>query len=633
MRDLFTIDTTPMLPSDMLAVLKRDNYSLDDYLASSIYANSSPEYIKNQKSRYISTLEMHSQLVGERPTYLLRAPGRLNAFLEYLDMCAGDHMSTTIDGDIVVAFSPRDDDIVRLANWNPLFKTSEFSITAESRRFRNAPWSGDLVSDLPDNWDNRTRIYPYYGRTQGDWVNYVLCPYLRIAWDFPDVVLRGGEMTFGPSTAPFRAGASSSSAVVVLSMLCIYLSNRERLPFFTIRDVCKLLGEAEWYVGTHGGANDQTTILLNQPNGVLYNRHSKPVLDSTPLPYLRGVRVVLANSLWEANKALGANHVFNLRKGWMDLGNDLMTIIIGAVKSYLSSSDTLVDDTQTKESLVRSGWLTGLLEERFGFVPAVYPRLLESNIRLWHAIFENYRKFGSLVEDLLGIPDDAIIELTSLLPEEIMPEEAGRLLGKNMQAIERDYTLPYRHEGGYKVRNAAVFFHKENRIGRSLERLFLEADHLLRSGAITEDSSTYDEYRVWVGQLIEQLQDTLRDDFQVSNGQLDMLLDIARRGPGYLGGKLTGAGSGGCVSVMVRAGFEDEFCRYLDEEYYGRAENFLHYRAVLEKLESNSRSGSPEHQAAQEMKLNLENALRQITKQRRVVTFSRGACAIDLSKF
>lgn len=633
MRELFTIDVTPMLPSEMLAVLKRDSSALDNYLANSIYANPSPEYVKNQKSRYISTLEMHYKLVGERPTYLLRAPGRLNAFLEYLDMCAGDHMSTTIDGDILVAFSPRDDDIVRLANSNPLFRAAEFSVSGEIRRFRNAPWSGDLVGDSPDNWDNRTRVYPYYGRARGDWVNYVLCPYLRIAWDFPDVELLGGEMTFGPSTAPFRAGTSSSSAVVVLSMLCIYLSNRDRLPPLTIRDVCKLLGEAEWYVGTHGGANDQTTILLNQPNGVLYNRHSQPVLDSTPLPCLRGVRVVLANSLWEANKTLGANHIFNLRKGWMDLGDDLMTMIIRAVKSYLSSSGRLDNNAETNESLIRSGWLMNLLEKRFGFVPAEYPRLLESNIGLWHAIFTNYCKFGSLVEDLLEIPDDAITELTSLLPEEITPEEAGRLLGKNMQTIERDYTLPYPHEGGYKVRNAAVFFHKENRIGRSLEQLFLEADRRLRSGEITEDSSTYDEYRVRVGQLVEQLQDTLRHDFQVSNSQLDMLLDIARRGPGYLGGKLTGAGSGGCISVMVRAGFEDEFCRYLDKEYYGRSENFSHYRAVLEKLELDSPCGSPEHQAAQEMRSNLENALGRIAEQRRVVTFSRGACAIDFTEF
>ena len=35
-----------------------------------------------------------------------------------------------------------------------------------------------------------------------------------------------------------------------------------------------------------------------------------PLLDSKVLPSLEGVRIVVANSLWEANKTLGANHVF-----------------------------------------------------------------------------------------------------------------------------------------------------------------------------------------------------------------------------------------------------------------------------------------------------------------------------------
>jgi galactokinase len=633
MNDLFTLDAVPMLPSDMLVALRQDNPRLDNYLANDIYVNSKPDYLNQQKERYIATLEMHLKWVGDRPTYLLRAPGRLNAFLEYLDMCAGDHMSTTIDGDILVAFSPSEDDTVRLVNANPLFPSADFSICREVERFKSAPWSGSLVGDLLDNWDNRTRVYPYYGRTQGDWVNYVLSPYLRMAWELPDILFRGGYVTFGPSTAPFRAGTSSSSAVVVLSMLCLYLANRDHLPPFTIPEICRLLGEAEWYVGTHGGANDQTTILLSQPNGVLYNRHSQPVLSSTTLPCLKGIRVVLANSLWEANKALGANHVFNLRKGWMDLGDHLMVMIIDSVRNYLSSVGSLLGENFYSEKRLKPGWLANLLQERFGFVVKTVPRLLESDVSLWGAISANYNKFGSLVEDLLGIPDSAIAELINLLPEEISPEVAGRLLKKDLCAMERDYTLPYPHEGGYKVRNAAIFFYKENQIGRTLERIFLEADNRLKSSEITESSPAYDEYRVYLGRLVEQLQDTLRDDFQVSNSQLDMLLDIARRGPGYLGGKLTGAGSGGCVSIIVREGYEDAFCQYLDSEYYGKLENFSQYVEVLNKLESDSPPGSPEHKAALEMKSNLENALANVQNQRRPVTFSRGACAVRLDLF
>lgn len=614
----FILHSIPMMPRDMLSALEQVNNALDNYLATGIYVNQSPDFLESQKKRYISTLKAHAERVGDRPTYLLRAPGRLNAFLEYLDMCAGDHMSTTIDGDIVVAVSPREDDIVSCANSNPLFPSGEFSISGESDLFHSAPWDGDLA----DTWDNRTRVHPFHGRTRGDWMNYVRCPFLRAAWELPGTSLRGVDMTFGPSSAPFRAGTSSSSAVVVLGFLSLYLANRDRLPGWSIQDICRLLGEAEWYVGTHGGANDQTTILRSQPNGVLYNRHSRPVLDSTPLPCLRGVKVVLANSLWEANKALGANYTFNLRKGWMDLGDDVLTLIIRSAADYLADG-----------GVTHQGWLTNLLRKRFGFSPDRSPERLESDASLWETISARYHRFGSLVEDLLGVPDAAIEELISLLPETISPEDASRLLGKEMSVVERDYTLPKPPDEGYRIRSAAIFFHMENRIGRALERIFLEADGMLVSGRMSEDSPEYDAYRIEVGRLLDRLQDTLRDDFQVSNSQLDLLLDIARRGPGYLGGKLTGAGSGGCVSILVREGQEEDFCRYLDREYYGKPEHFDHYRAVLGELERSSSEGSAEHRTVREMRANLENALNDIPDQRRAITFSRGACIIELDRF
>jgi len=615
----FFLPGEAMPPLEAARLLESGSPELDRYLGEQIYVNLDLQYVARQRQRLAETVRLHAERVGDRPTYLLRAPGRLNAFLEYLDMCAGDHMSTTIDGDIPVAVSLRDDDTVTAANANPLFPLGEFSISEELAAFASAPWTGPAAAGLEDNWDNRTRLFPFYRRPQGDWLNYVRCSFLRVAWQAPALELRGVDLTFGPATAPFRAGTSSSSAIVVLAFLALHLANRDLLPKWDVHQICKLLGEAEWYVGTHGGANDQTTILRNMPNGVLYNRHSLPRLDSTPLPFLRGVRVVLANSLWEVNKALSANEKFNLRKGWMDLGNDLMKLIIESVRS-----------AQREGKAAGEGWLPRLLDGNFGLKPGRPPALLESDARLWETIEERYARFGSLDERLLGIPSDAIQELASLLPEKIVPQDAGRLLGKDRTALERDYTLPSPEEDGYRVRAAALFFHKENFIGRALERLFLEADARLTSGELSEGCAEYDAYRIEVGRLVEQLQDTLRDDFQVSNSQLDLLLDIARRGPGYLGGKLTGAGSGGCASILVRQGQEDAFCRFLDRQYYGKPKHFELYRHTLDALERDSAPGTPERAAALEMRRNLDTALAAIPDQRRVVTFSRGACAIEL---
>jgi len=608
----------PMPPLEITRILESGGAAVDRYLGTEVYANPNPEYLAHQRTRLAETARLHADRVGDRPTYLLRAPGRLNAFLEYLDMCAGDHMSATIDGDIPVAVSPRDDDVLTIANVNPLFPAEEMSLGEEFKRFSEEVLAKH-ARGMQNTWDNRTLVLPHFGRPKGQWSNYILSSYLRAMWELPNTTMRGADLTFGRATAPFRAGTSSSSAVVVLSFLAMYLSNQDCLPKWDLPEMCRLLGEAEWYVGTHGGANDQTTILRNGPNTVLYNRHSRTPLDSTPLPFLKGVHVVLANSLWEVNKSLTGNQSFNMRKGWIEIGDQLMRLIIGAV-----------NEAQRKGKASGDGWLASLLMKKFGFTPGGPTPLLESHPEMWDKIAAKYHMLGSLDETILDIPSAAIEELILLLPMKITPQEAGRILHKSTETITRLYTKPRRSIGGYHARTTARFFHKENVIGRTLERIFLEADSRLASGKLTEDSPEYDQYRLTVGDLVEQLQHILSFDFRVSNAQLDRLLNIARRGPGHLGGKLTGAGKGGCVSILVRENESEAMCKYLDREYYGKLENFEDYRQILVDALRYYEADSFERMSAAEQLENLDTALASIEEQRRVVTFSRGACALDL---
>ena len=614
------INSEAMLPSEIIRILESGSPEIDRYLGEEIYANSNPEYLAKQRKRLVETVKFHAERVGEKPTYLLRAPGRLNAFLEYLDMCAGDHMSTTIDGDIPVAISPREDDIINAANINPLFPSEQLSIASELDRFKSEPLDAHAPG-MEDNWDNRTRVLPYFGRPKGNWLNYVLSSYLRAMWDTHGDVLRGADLSFGQATAPFRAGTSSSSAIVVLSFLALYITNKDRMPNMAITDVCKLLGEAEWYVGTHGGANDQTTILCNPPNHVLYNRHSRDELVSTTLPFLKGIHVVLANSLWEVNKSLNGNQSFNMRKAWMEIGDSVMLMIIAAVREAISSGKA-----------EGKGWISNVLRKRLKFNFVHELPILESNIEYWDKIEANYKKFGSLDESILGIPNEAIEELISTLPVKLTVDDAAKLLGKSRKTLEKLYERPKREIGGYHARTTARFFHKENVIGRALEKIFLEAESRVESGELLVDSHEYDAYRLKVGEMVDHLQHTLCFDFRVSTSQLDRLLDIARRGPGYLGGKLTGAGKGGCVSILVRESESEAMCKYLDREYYLMPANFEEYRQILEDAQRYFKADDFERMSAEERVRNLEHGLQNIEDQRRVITFSRGVCVLDLRR-
>ncbi len=69
------------------------------------------------------------------------------------------------------------------------------------------------------------------------------------------------------------------------------------------------------------------------------------------------------------------------------------------------------------------------------------------------------------------------------------------------------------------------------------------------------------------GALMDASHKSLRDDYEVSCRELDALVEIARRLPGCLGARMTGAGFGGCTVNLVRADAVDAFVLALREAY------------------------------------------------------------------
>lgn len=61
-----------------------------------------------------------------------------------------------------------------------------------------------------------------------------------------------------------------------------------------------------------------------------------------------------------------------------------------------------------------------------------------------------------------------------------------------------------------------------------------------------------------MGALMSRTHASLRDLYEVSCDELDELVEAATSTEGALGARLTGAGFGGCVVILLRAGAEDE---------------------------------------------------------------------------
>jgi len=64
---------------------------------------------------------------------------------------------------------------------------------------------------------------------------------------------------------------------------------------------------------------------------------------------------------------------------------------------------------------------------------------------------------------------------------------------------------------------------------------------------------------IQLGQLMQASHTSLRDDFEVSCRELDVMVEYALRQEGCFGARMTGGGFGGCAVSIVRAGAADAF--------------------------------------------------------------------------
>jgi len=69
------------------------------------------------------------------------------------------------------------------------------------------------------------------------------------------------------------------------------------------------------------------------------------------------------------------------------------------------------------------------------------------------------------------------------------------------------------------------------------------------------------------GRLMDESHESLRTDFEVSSGALDLMVGIARKQPGCLGARMTGAGFGGCAVALVENPHAEAFISNVTQEY------------------------------------------------------------------
>jgi galactokinase len=85
------------------------------------------------------------------------------------------------------------------------------------------------------------------------------------------------------------------------------------------------------------------------------------------------------------------------------------------------------------------------------------------------------------------------------------------------------------------------------------------------------------------GRLMNESHVSLRDDYEVSCAELDVLVEVAQRVEGVYGARMTGGGFGGAIVVLLRDDRLEALSRALDAAFgarYGRTAPLTHVRAA-----------------------------------------------------
>ncbi|HPD31201.1 MAG TPA: galactokinase family protein [Phycisphaerae bacterium] len=444
---------------------------------------------------------------GKRKIFLVRAPGRLNLMGRHIDHQGGFVHSMALDCEVVMAVSPRQDDVVRLVNADPVaFPARELVIGDWLAALRTPDWLSFVDGQ---------RVRTHLMSTAGDWSNYVLASVLYQQYMHRGRRLCGMDVAVS-GNVPIASGLSSSSAMVVAAMEAIVAVNGIAMSPSEIVPAC---GQAEWFVGSRGGAGDHAAIRLGKAGHVArMGFHPFSLSRYVRLP--SDLAVLVAYSGQHAVKSAGARDRFNERVACYRIGMMLLQ------KKYPR------------------------LAKRLQYVRDLTPA---------YGVFKPHEV-------------DAVLES---LPERISRRQIRARLGQEFEERLARVFASHTDPGQYTIRDVVVFGVSEcerSRLAADLldrkdlpgfgEMVLLSHDGDRVSGSPAAEAATA------AGRKAESLW-RMTGAYACSTPNIDRLVDLASAVPGVYGAQLAGAGLGGCVIILARQSAVPQVRATLAREYYG----------------------------------------------------------------
>ncbi len=485
-------------------------------------------FIDQRRQQILEVLTLFARTYGEDKEVLItRSPGRINLMGRHVDHRGGYVNMMTIQREIVVVASPRQDSQVHLVNLSPEFDSGYFDIAEELPYIRQFDDWRDYLSSQ--------RVRDFHTPSMGHWTNYVRAGIFRLCHHYPDRILRGMDAAVG-GDIPMGAGLSSSSALLVASSLAMVIINELDLRPAGFVDLC---GEGEWFVGTRGGAADHAAVTLAVPGKVLPITFY-PFRPGEPLDFPEGYQLVVCNSQVQAKKTQGARDLFNHRVACYEIGLALFRKFFPKhtenVK-YLRDVTpenlgvSLAEFYQMLMHLPESAdrpFLRQLLQQRSQWLEEVFSTHKEPVVYPIRAVF------------LYGVAECQRSRIVQEMLKRGDAEAIGRLM---LVSHDGDRIVRFDTNGTARLYRA------------SCDDTYLQSLSLLANSTDPEERESAALHWQPGG-------------YACSCWEIDKMIDIARNVPGVLGAQISGAGMGGCMMALAREDAVELLRERLIEEYF-----------------------------------------------------------------
>lgn len=480
----------------------------------------------------LRTAEKFAQVYGaDRKALIIRSTGRINLLGTHIDHRGGSVNPIAVK-QMWLLVEPREDDQVLVKN----VQADRFP--DEQFRISDCLPAGEKIP----NWD--TWCHDEFEKRRNDtsvtWSNYVRAPVLyfqhlntRDDGTFAPPIKGMNMMFYG--NIPGAAGLSSSSALVMIVTEALMQINNLQFEPMKLIEHC---GFAEWYVGTRGGSGDHAAIKFGKPNAILHITNFPMTVQSVPLS--PKYSIVLANSLVEAKKQVGARNTFNNR-----------------IAAYI-----------------------------FGLM------MIRKNFPQYAGRLEHLRDVNP---KRLGVDQAQIYRIIKSLPTSASRKDVLKLLPEQRQQIEHVFRSHDEPEDGYRIRQVCLYgiaeclradmvpqclktgdmktfgrlinaSHDGDRVTKLVDGKRLPIDNSYpdaRIDALISDLESDEPSRRDSAQLWRQ-----SGGYNVSVPEMDMLVDIALATPGVIGAGLVGAGMGGSIVVVVEDKYAQQVVENMAEQYY-----------------------------------------------------------------